>query len=49
MPPAWSAVRAGQPGGVLEDGRDLPTVAGMPERSTFDWTELDQATLDSRS
>jgi alkylated DNA nucleotide flippase Atl1 len=25
---------------VLEDGRDLPTVAGVPERSTFDWAEL---------
>jgi alkylated DNA nucleotide flippase Atl1 len=28
---------------VLEDGRDLPTVAGAPERSTFDWSELHQA------
>jgi alkylated DNA nucleotide flippase Atl1 len=28
---------------VLEDGRDLPTVAGVPERSTFDWAELHQA------
>jgi alkylated DNA nucleotide flippase Atl1 len=28
---------------VLEDGRDLPTVAGVPERSTFDWTKLHQA------
>jgi alkylated DNA nucleotide flippase Atl1 len=27
---------------VLKDGRDLPTVAGVPERSTFDWTELHQ-------
>ncbi len=27
---------------VLEDGRDLPTVAGVPERSTFDWAELHQ-------
>jgi alkylated DNA nucleotide flippase Atl1 len=27
---------------VLEDGRDLPTVAGVPERSTFDWTEVHQ-------
>jgi alkylated DNA nucleotide flippase Atl1 len=25
---------------VLEDGRDLPTVAGVPDRSTFDWTQL---------
>jgi alkylated DNA nucleotide flippase Atl1 len=25
---------------MLEDGRDLPTVAGVPERATFDWTEL---------
>lgn len=25
---------------VLEDGRDLPTVAGVPERGTFDWSEL---------
>jgi hypothetical protein len=25
---------------VLEDGRDLPTVAGVSERSTFDWTTL---------
>jgi alkylated DNA nucleotide flippase Atl1 len=25
---------------ILEDGRDLPTVAGVPERSTFDWAEL---------
>jgi alkylated DNA nucleotide flippase Atl1 len=25
---------------VLEDGRDLPTVADVPERSTFDWAEL---------
>jgi hypothetical protein len=28
---------------VLEDGRDLPTVAGVPERSTFDSAELHQA------
>jgi alkylated DNA nucleotide flippase Atl1 len=28
---------------VLEDGRDLPTVAGVPERSTFDWAELHHA------
>jgi alkylated DNA nucleotide flippase Atl1 len=28
---------------VLEDGRDLPTVADVPERSTFDWAELHQA------
>jgi alkylated DNA nucleotide flippase Atl1 len=28
---------------VLEDGRDLPTVAGVPERSTFDWAELHEA------
>ena len=28
---------------VLEDGRDLPTVAGVPERSTFHWAELHQA------
>lgn len=28
---------------MLEDGRDLPTVAGVPERSTFDWAELHQA------
>jgi alkylated DNA nucleotide flippase Atl1 len=28
---------------VLEDGRDLPTVAGVPERSTFDWAELHRA------
>jgi alkylated DNA nucleotide flippase Atl1 len=28
---------------ILEDGRDLPTVAGVPERSTFDWAELHQA------
>jgi alkylated DNA nucleotide flippase Atl1 len=28
---------------VLEDGRDLPTVAGVPERSTFDWSELHRA------
>lgn len=28
---------------VLEDGRDLPTMAGAPERSTFDWAELHQA------
>jgi alkylated DNA nucleotide flippase Atl1 len=28
---------------VLEDGRDLPTVAGVPERSTFDWADLHQA------
>jgi alkylated DNA nucleotide flippase Atl1 len=27
---------------VLEDGRDLPTVAGVPEHSTFDSTELHQ-------
>jgi alkylated DNA nucleotide flippase Atl1/uncharacterized protein YciI len=27
---------------VMEDGRDLPTVAGVPERSTFDWAELHQ-------
>jgi alkylated DNA nucleotide flippase Atl1 len=27
---------------VLEDGRDLPTVAGVPERSTFDWAKLHQ-------
>lgn len=27
---------------VLEDGRDLPTVAGVPERSTFDWSQLHQ-------
>jgi alkylated DNA nucleotide flippase Atl1 len=27
---------------VLEDGRDLPTVAGVPDRSTFDWAELHQ-------
>jgi alkylated DNA nucleotide flippase Atl1 len=27
---------------VLQDGRDLPTVAGVPERSTFDWAELHQ-------
>ena len=27
---------------VLEDGRDLPTVAGVPERSTFDWAQLHQ-------
>jgi alkylated DNA nucleotide flippase Atl1 len=25
---------------VLSDGRDLPTVAGVPERGTFDWSEL---------
>jgi alkylated DNA nucleotide flippase Atl1 len=25
---------------VLDDGRDLPTVAGVPNRSTFDWSEL---------
>jgi alkylated DNA nucleotide flippase Atl1 len=25
---------------VLEDGRDLPTVAGVSDRSTFDWTTL---------
>jgi alkylated DNA nucleotide flippase Atl1 len=25
---------------MLQDGRDLPTVAGVPERATFDWTEL---------
>jgi len=25
---------------VMEDGRDLPTVAGVPDRGTFDWTEL---------
>lgn len=25
---------------TLEDGRDLPTVAGVPERGTFDWSEL---------
>ena len=25
---------------MLDDGRDLPTVAGVPERGTFDWTEL---------
>ncbi len=25
---------------VLPDGRDLPTVAGVPERGTFDWSEL---------
>lgn len=25
---------------VLKDGRDLPSVAGVPERSTFDWSEL---------
>jgi alkylated DNA nucleotide flippase Atl1 len=28
---------------VLEDGRDLPTVAGVPDRSTFDWAELHRA------
>jgi alkylated DNA nucleotide flippase Atl1 len=28
---------------VLEDGRDLPTVAGVPERGTFDWSELHEA------
>lgn len=28
---------------VLEDGRDLPTVAGVPERSAFDWAALHQA------
>jgi alkylated DNA nucleotide flippase Atl1 len=28
---------------ILEDGRDLPTVAGVPERSTFDWAKLHQA------
>jgi alkylated DNA nucleotide flippase Atl1 len=27
---------------TLEDGRDLPTVAGVPERSTFDWADLHQ-------
>jgi alkylated DNA nucleotide flippase Atl1 len=26
----------------LEDGRDLPTVAGVPDRSTFDWAEVHQ-------
>lgn len=25
---------------VLEDGRDLPALAGSPQRSTFDWSEL---------
>jgi hypothetical protein len=25
---------------VLSDGRDLPTIAGVPERGTFDWSEL---------
>jgi alkylated DNA nucleotide flippase Atl1 len=25
---------------VLDDGRDLPTVAGVPERGTFDWSHL---------
>jgi alkylated DNA nucleotide flippase Atl1 len=25
---------------TLEDGQDLPTVAGVPERGTFDWSEL---------
>jgi alkylated DNA nucleotide flippase Atl1 len=25
---------------VLDDGRDLPTVAGVPDRARFDWTEL---------
>lgn len=29
--PAWWTV---------EDGRDLPAVAGVPERGTFDWSEL---------
>jgi alkylated DNA nucleotide flippase Atl1 len=28
---------------VLADGRDLPTVAGVPERSTFAWSELHRA------
>jgi alkylated DNA nucleotide flippase Atl1 len=27
---------------VLEDGRDLPTVAGVPDRAIFDWSELHQ-------
>jgi alkylated DNA nucleotide flippase Atl1 len=25
---------------TLEDGRDLPTIAGVPERGTFDWSEV---------
>lgn len=25
---------------VLDSGEDLPTVAGVPERATFDWTEV---------